>query len=184
MIYNTEINIYSGASTYTSSNAVRPLFGINAISRFGNYYIKSDTFIALLNKDPNGTTATVDSIYLGKNFYLNKYISFSPYFGYQHLWYGNLYNNAIGGGIKGQIDYNRFYANLHITAMYGFSGTVGYDLKHPGNVYIFYSSLGYKINKQLSIYTYITQERYVNVGSYGSRSLTYRSTGLGLKYCF
>ncbi len=182
MISN-QIEIYSGASTYAFVGMVRPQIGINTKNYFGNNYVLISNFkYALPNKDPNGGSATTSSIYIGKVFHPFKYFYIRPYVGYQHLWYGPLYNNAIGGGVKFKIVYNNFFASTHIAALYGISGTVGYHLKHPGNLYTIYGDIGYRINKSLSVFTYITQQRYVNVGSYGCNSLTYQGVGLGLKF--
>lgn len=184
MIHISDVNVYGGASTYAFVQMVRPSFGARIKVRDGEWYVDSGIRSTLPNKDPNGGSATTFSIYLGRILYASHHFKFSAFAGYQRLWYGGLYNNGLGGGFSGTLYYGKFYANAKIAALYGLSGTIGYHLKHPGNDYSIIGSLGVQVNKNLDAYIYLTQQRYVNAGPYGSNALTYTGAGLGLKYKF
>lgn len=98
MLMNTEINVFGGASSYAFFRMVKPEVGFNMKQFLGDGWFITPRFkTAFANRDPNGGKATTFSIYAGKRWAVSRNLSVSLFAGYQHLWYGRLYNNAIGG---------------------------------------------------------------------------------------
>ena len=99
-----DFRAYGSVSNLAFSNMYQPEFGLSlkiARPHHHHEYIAIHTRLAARNADPNGGTAGVLSIYAGDNF-LHTKIAAIPltaglYAGYQHLWYGPLYNNSVGG---------------------------------------------------------------------------------------
>ena len=184
-MFHTSINVFGGASSYAFTQMVRPEVGLSIKQRFGNgWYATAKMKTALPNKDPNGGVATTLAYYAGKRMTITRHLDAGLFAGYQHLWYGSLFNNAIGGGIHTGIHAGRWFASMNIAYLVGISGSVGYHLQHSGNDLLFYGRIGYRLTKALSAYVFLSQQRYVNVGRYGCNSLTYQGTGLGLRYAF
>lgn len=82
------------------------------------------------------------------------------------------------------IHYQRYFASLHIADLKGISGNIGYHLEHSADDYLVYGRAGYRVRPDLAIYGFLTQERYTNVGPYGSNSLTYQGAGVGMQFSF
>lgn len=185
MILHTDVNVFGGASSYAFTQMVRPEFGAGIKERLGDgWYVVSRIKTALPNQDPNGGEATTLSLYAGKRWTITRNLDAGLFVGYQHLWYGDLYNNAIGGGFHAGVHAGRWFASMNVADLAGVSGSIGYHLQHPGNDLLFYGRAGYRLTRSLSVYAFLAQQRYVNVGSYGCNSLTYQGTGLGIRYGF
>ncbi|MBU2794476.1 hypothetical protein HAQ01_14035 [Acidithiobacillus thiooxidans] len=173
------------ASDYAFTSMVRPEFGLSLkISNAQHEYMTVRARLAAKNADPNGGVAGVFSIYAGDTF-LNTQIATLPfsagmYAGYQHLWYGPLYNNGFGGGLRMQTRILGLTLTGRVGALYGQSGTVGWHLDCPGNDFIFYGRATYPISRNFSVFAFVRQERYVGDGN----SLTARDAGLGLQAVF
>ncbi len=174
------VDTYGAASSYAFIQMVRPEFGASVKYRNNGYFAKLNGKYALANKDPNGGVAATISLSAGKTVNINKYMRVGLFAEYQHLFYGNLYNNGIGGGVSGTLSYARFFAKGTLAALYGLSGDVGYHLLSAGNDYIVKGELGYRLNSNMSPYVFITQQRYIGNGN----SLTYQGVGAGLKVSF
>ena len=173
---------YGAAGNYAFIRMVRPEFGTSLkISNNHREYVAIHARIAARNADPNGGVAGVLSLYAGDDF-IHAKIADLPfaaglYTGYQHLWYGHLYNNGIGGGLRLQTRILGLTLTGRVGALYGLSGTVGWHLGCAGNDFIFYGRAAYPVNRHLSVFAFARQERYVGNGN----SLTARDAGLGLQ---
>jgi len=180
-----DIRGYGAASSYAFTQMVRPEFGAALEMENANHqYLELHARTALKNKDPNGGIATVVSVYAGDNF-LHTHIGNMPltaglYAGYQHLWYGPLYNNSSGGGLRVQTRVLGLTLTAKIAALYGLSGTIGWHLSCPGNDFVFYGRAAYPVNRNLSVFAFVRQERYIGDGN----SLTAQDTGIGLQAKF
>jgi len=172
---------YGSASSYAFASMVRPEFGAalkieNAHHRYLGFHART----ALKNADPNGGLASVVSVYAGDDFLHTRVVGLpltaGLYVGYQHLWYGPLYNNALGGGLRLQARIAGVTLTAKVAALYGLSGTIGWHLQCPGNDYVFYGRAAYPIGKNLSVFTFVRRERYIGDGN----TLTAFDTGVGL----
>ncbi len=176
---------YGAASNYAFINMIRPEFGLSVKIVHGQHeYMVAHARLSAKNADPNGGVAGVFSIYAGDVFF-NTHVVTLPftaglYAGYQHLWYGRLYNNGVGGGLRMQTRILGLTLTGKVGALYGLSGTVGWHLNCPGNDFIFYGRAAYPVGKNLSMFAFVRQERYVGNGN----SLTSRDAGLGLEAKF
>ena len=180
-----ELRGYGAVSDYAFNNMNQPEFGASLkISDNHRGYIVIHSRMAARNQDINGGIAGVFSIYAGNNFIHTKLLTLpltaGVYSGYQHLWYGHLYNNGIGGGARLQVRISKLILTGKISALYGLSGTVGWHLNCPGNDFIFYGRATYPATKKLSVYAFIRQERYIGNGN----ALTARDAGFGIGYKF
>ena len=178
---------YGSVSNLAFSNMYQPEFGLSlkiARPHHHHEYIAIHTRLAARNADPNGGVEGVISGYAGDNF-LHTKIAAIPltaglYAGYQHLWYGPLYNNSVGGGLRLQTKILGLTLTGKIAALAGLSGTVGWHLSCPGNDFVFYGRAAYPVSKTFSIFGFVRQERYVGNGN----SLTARDAGMGLQAKF
>ncbi len=129
--------------------------------------------------------ATTLALSAGGKWHLNSHLYAGAFGEFQHLWYGpSLENTAIGGGIMAGVEDGPWFASMRVADLFGVSGNIGYHLQHPGTDYVFYGRAGYRISQNLSVYAYLTQQRYVDVGPYGSNSLTYQGAGAGVLFGF
>lgn len=178
---------YGSVSNLAFSNMYQPELGLSLkIERPHHHheYIAIHARFAAKNADPNGGAAGVFSIYAGSNFLHTKiatiHFAAGLYAGYQHLAYGPLYNNAVGGGLRLQTRILGLTLTGKIAALYGLSGTVGWHLNRPGNDFIFSGRAAYPVSKTFSIFGFVRQERYVGDGN----ALTARDAGMGLQARF
>lgn len=173
---------YGAVSNYAFINMIRPEFGTSLkISNKHWEYVTIHTRISARNADQNGGVSGVFSLYAGDNF-IHTEIAALPftaglYAGYQHLWYGRLYNNGIGGGLRLQTRILGLTMTGKVGALYGLSGSIGWHLNCAGNNFIFYGRAAYPVSKHLSVFAFVRQERYVGNGN----SLTARDAGFGLQ---
>ena len=174
------IGTYGAASSYAFTRMIQPEYGASIEAIRNGYFAKLNGKYALANKDPNGGVAATISLSAGKTVNINKYMRVGVFAEYQHLFYGNLYNNGIGGGVSGTLSYARFFAKGILAALYGLSGDVGYHLLSAGNDYVVKGELGYRLKSNISTYVFITQQRYIGNGN----ALTYQGVGGGLKVSF
>jgi len=175
------LDVYGAADSYAFSSMVRPAFGSSLNIGNGRYFVKAHADVMLPNADPNGGLAAVLSLRMGRSFTVEKHTRVSVFAEYQHLAYGGLYNNGVGGGASVMLTYHRFFFTGTVAALYGFSGDIGYHLSTPGNDYIFVGKLGYRLPARLggvSPYLFIEQQRYIGNGN----ALTSQSTGAGIQY--
>jgi len=91
-----------------------------------------------------------------------------------------LYNNGLGGGLRVQTRIAGVTMTAKVAALYGLSGTIGWHLQCPGNAYVFYGRAAYPVSENLSVFTFVRQERYVGDGN----ALTAFDTGVGLQARF
>ncbi len=176
---------YGAVSDYAFVNMNRPEFGLAfSLKNSLHEYLALHARVAAKNADPNGGEAGVFSVYVGDNFLHTRIVvlplSVGLYAGYQRLWYGSLYNNGLGGGIRLQTRIKKVTLTGKIGSLYGLSGTVGWHLGCAGNDFIFYGRASYPVTSHLSVFAFLRQERYVGDGN----SLTARDAGLGLKGAF
>lgn len=173
------LDIYGAADTYAFSTMVRPGFGAALKIEDGrHYFVKAHAGVMLPNADPNGGSAVVLSLRAGKSFVLDRRARVSVFTEYQHLQYGALYNDGVGGGVSATITDHRFFVSGTAAALYGLAGDVGYHLLTPGNDYLFSGEAGYRLPRQCSPYLFIEQQRYIGDGN----ALTSRSVGAGIQY--
>lgn len=176
------VRAYGAVSDYAFVRMNQPEFGLSfRVNAPENLYLSLHGRMAAKNGDPNGGVAGVLSGYVGYTF-LKTRISTIPfsanvYAGYQHLWYGPLYNNGLGGGLNLQARIKKVNLTGKIGALYGLSGTVGWHLKVPGNDFVFYGRASYPISRNLAVFAFLRQERYVGDGN----SLTARDAGFGIE---
>lgn len=175
------LRAYGAVSDYAFVSMNQPELGLALrVSYPGNWYVSFHSRIAAKNRDPNGGVAGVFSGYAGytvlRTSILGLPFDSSVYAGYQRLWYGPLYNNGLGGGLKLQTRIAKVTLTGRFGALYGLSGTIGWNLKTAGNDFVFYGRASYPISTNLSVFGFLRQERYVGDGN----SLTARDAGLGL----
>ena len=176
-----DLNLYGSATSYAFTQMIRPAFGAALKIEGGqHYFARANVDVMAANRDPNGGSAVVLSLRAGKSFALDRHAKVSVFAEYQHLAYGGLYNNGVGGGVSATLTYNRFFISGTAAALYGMSGDVGYHLLSPGNDFIFSGKLGYRFKDRFAPYLFIKQERYIGRGN----ALTSRSVGAGIKYRF
>ena len=182
-----DFRAYGSVSNLAFSNMYQPELGLSLkIERPHHHheYIAIHARFAAKNADPNGGAAGVFSIYAGSNFLHTKIaaipVTVGLYAGYQHLWYGPLHNNSVGGGLRLQTKILGLTLTGKIAALYGLSGTVGWHLNCPGNGLIFSGRAAYPVNKNLSVFVFARQERYIGNGN----ALTARDAGMGLQAKF
>ena len=176
-----DLNLYGSATSYAFTQMILPAFGAALKIEDGrHYFARAAVDVMAANRDPNGGVACVLSLRAGKGFDLDKHVKTSVFVEYQHLQYGALYNNGVGGGVSATITYHRFFVSGTAAALYGMSGDVGYHLLSPGNDFIFSGKLGYRFKDRFAPYLFITQERYIGSGN----ALTSQSVGAGIKYRF
>jgi len=172
------LDIYGAADSYAFSRMVRPAFGSSLNIGNGRYFVKAHAGVMLPNADPNGGLAAVLSLRTGRSFTVAKHARVSVFTEYQHLAYGGLYNNGVGGGASVMLTYHRFFVSGTAAALYGLSGDIGYHLLTPGNDYIFSGKMGYRLTRHCTPYLFIEQQRYIGDGN----ALTSQSAGAGLQY--
>lgn len=176
---------YGAVSDYAFVNMNQPEFGLAfRVKNSLHEYLALHTRVAAKNDDPNGGAAGVLSVYVGDNL-IHIHVAALPvsvglYAGYQHLWYGSLYNNGIGGGLRLQTRIKKVTLTGKIGSLYGLSGTIGWHLACAGNDFVFYGRAAYPVTSHLSVFAFLRQERYVGDGN----SLTARDAGLGLTSTF
>ena len=173
------LDIYGSANSYAFGRMVRPAFGASLKIEAGqHYFVKANADVMLPNEDPNGGSAVVLSLRTGRSFVVDRYARASIFAEYQHLAYGGLYNDGLGGGASVTLAYHRFFATGTVAALYGVSGDVGYHLLTPGNDYIFSGKIGYRLQSHCAPYLFIAQQRYIGNGN----ALTSQSAGAGIQY--
>ncbi|MEB8536826.1 hypothetical protein [Acidithiobacillus ferriphilus] len=182
-----DFRAYGSVSNLAFSNMYQPELGLSlkiARPHHHDEYIAIHTRLAARNADPNGGAEGVLSAYAGDKFLHTKIaeipLTAGLYAGYQHLWYGPLYNNAVGGGLRLQTKVLGLILTGKVGALYGLSGTVGWHLNCPGNDFVFYGRAAYPVNKNLSVFGFVRQERYVGNGD----ALTSRDAGMGFQAKF
>ncbi len=173
-----DLNVYGAANTYAFTQMVRPAFGASLKIKSASYFVKTKADMMLANADPNGGSAVVLSLRAGRSFTVNRYARASVFAEYQHLSYGGLYNDGIGGGTSITLAYHHVFVSGTVAALYGLSGDVGFHLLTPGNDYIFSGKFGYRLQSGYSPFLFIEQQRYIGTGN----ALTSRSAGAGVQF--